>query len=93
MEWILSHIPTWWWYGLIGFTLVSWVLSKGESIVLMAFGYIMISFGLLCLYGLWLMSFGWFFDSPLDMPWWCWVIALFAGGPPTATFLVTIRKV
>ena len=77
IEWLFNHIPTWWWV-----VLVIWTIAfRAIGIFISAALYILLSITLLGLYGLWCVSFGLFFPSIWDMPWWLWVLLVFSAVP------------
>lgn len=90
MAWIFNHIAWWWWLGLVA--VVFFLREMG--LFFAAFTYCMMSLGLLCLYFLWCMSIGMFFDSVWDMPWWMWLIiaGMAVPGVAQASTVITHRS-
>lgn len=82
--WIFSHIAWWWWLGLVGCVVLCREIGWFTGIML----WISMTIGAFCLYGLWSLTLGLFFDSVWDLPWWCWLLLL-AGGAGTATTTIT----
>jgi len=70
MDWIFNHIAWWWWVGLIACTFV----LREMGLCFAAFTYCIMSLMFVLVYFMWCMTFGIFFDSIWDMPWWCWLL-------------------
>lgn len=93
LVWLYSVIP-WGWY----LCLAIWILLLGPDMgygPATVYGICMSTIFTIVYYMLafmWMMSFGIFFETPWDMPWWLWTILALAGigsvGPAVATTVI-----